>query len=106
MTAGRVIPGSKRVIATVVNATNPLTAAMVGALDAQRGLGIAGLLGTRIVGMRGDAYEGGAYRGYLGPLQTFRGFAGPMINNLRTGAPMSLPITSTSITAILQSASS
>jgi hypothetical protein len=106
MTAGRVIPGSKHVVATIVNGPNPLTVAMVGALDAARGLGLAGLLGTRIFGMHGGAYNGGSFRGDCGPQQSFRGFAGPMVNNLRTGAPMSLPITATGITAILQSASS
>jgi hypothetical protein len=100
------VAGSKRVVATIVNTANPLTVAMVGALDAARGLGLAGLLGTRIFGMHGDAYEGGSYRGDCGPQQSFRGWSGPMINNLRTGAPMSLPITATGITAILQQASS
>jgi hypothetical protein len=66
---------------------------MVGALDAARGLGIAGMLGTRIFGMKGDVT--GSYRGDLGPMQQFRGWAGPP-RGLIPGAPMSLPITGVS----------
>lgn len=89
------IPGTKRAVTTIANGPNPLAVAYVAALDAQRGLGVAGRLGTMIVGMTGNAYSGQSYRGDLGPLQQFRGWSGPNFRGLLPGAPMGLPITAT-----------
>lgn len=84
------VPGSKVRATTITNGPNALTVAMVGALDVARGLAAAGLLGHRIVGMKGHPTV--SYRGDLGPLQTFRGWSGPP-RGLIPGAPMSLPLT-------------
>lgn len=87
------IPGTRSRAATITNGPNPLTVLMVGALDAQRGLGIAGRLGHMIVGMKGNAWDGGSFRGDLGVLQAFKGWTPP--RSLIPGAAMSLPITGT-----------
>jgi hypothetical protein len=83
-------PGSRQTAATITNTPNAATVAMVGALDVARGLGISGMLGNRIVGMKGSPSV--SYRGELGPLQAFRGWSGPP-RGLIPGAAMSLPLT-------------
>jgi hypothetical protein len=91
---GNRIPGNRIVTTTITHGPNPLTVAMVAALDRSRGLSLAGLLGGLRVGMVGGSGRASRASGDLGPQQSFRG-AGPVeLGNLRTGRPMSLPITS------------
>jgi len=82
--------GSRVRAGTITNTPNAATVAMVGALDAARGLAAAGRLGWRFTAMKGD--PGVSFRGDLGPLQQFRGWSGPP-RGLLPGAPMSLPMT-------------
>jgi hypothetical protein len=88
------IPGSRRRSTVVVNETNPLAAAMVAALDVGNGLRLAGRAGGALrIGLTGSRAV--SYAGDLGPLQQFRGYAGPASGqaNKRTGGPMALPMT-------------
>ena len=85
------IPGSRRLAATITNGPDDRTVAWVGALDVRLGLTAAGLLGHRLVGMHGD--PGMSWRGDLGHLQNFRGWAGGPPRGLMPGASMSLPLT-------------
>jgi hypothetical protein len=80
---------SRRVVATVTNTPNPLTVAMVAALDVARGLAASGRLGHRQVGITGSPQR--SYRGDLGPLQQFRGYNAT--NAIRSGLAMTLPMT-------------
>lgn len=82
---------SRRRATVIVNGPNPLTVAMVGALDVRNGLAASGRLGGLRVGMSGSPAT--SYRGDLGPLQAFRGWSGPR-PNLRPGAATALPMTS------------
>ena len=85
---------SRRSAGTVVHVTNPITAAMVGALDAGNGLRLMGRAGGKVrIGLTGSAAR--SYRGDLGPLQAFRGYAGPASGqqNMRPGRGMNLPMT-------------
>ena len=84
-------PNTRTRAATIVNGPNPRAVAYVGAQDIRNGLALAGLLGRRIIGMKGNPYAG-SFRGDLGPLQTFKGWH-PPIQSLIPGAPMSMPMT-------------
>lgn len=87
-------PRSRRTAGVVVNDTNPRTAAMVAALDVGNGLRLAGRAGGAIrIGLTGSRQR--SFRGDLGPLQQFRGYAGPGSGqaNKRTGAFLTLPMT-------------
>jgi hypothetical protein len=83
-------PRSRVRVTSINNGPNAATVAMVGALDAHRGLAVAGLLGHRLLGMKGDPSV--SHRGELGPKQQFRGWSGPP-RGLMPGSAMSLPMT-------------
>lgn len=90
MMSPRTVPATNRAVSTRTNAPNPLTVAMVGALDVFLGLGLTGRRGRIIGAMTGN--QSISYRGDLGPLQSFKGWH-PPISTLLPGAPMSLPMT-------------
>lgn len=94
---GRVVPGTKTRATTITNGPNPLAVAMVAALDTRAGLAAAGLLGHRIIGMKGSPQV--SWRGLLPSPQTFKGWAGPNLAGMLPGAPMGLPMTATGTSA-------
>lgn len=89
-------PSSRRSAGVVTNTPNPIATAMVAALDVGNGLRLAGRAGGAVrIGIKGGTAR--SYRGDLGPLQQFRGYAGPASGqaNRRVGRGTSLPSTST-----------
>lgn len=90
---GRIVPGTKTRATTIVNGPNPLGVATMAALDTRAGLAMAGMLGHRIVGMKGSPSV--SWRGLLPSPQTFKGWVGPNLAGLLPGAPMALPLTAT-----------